>query len=236
MKNYFVKNSLLSVLIVSIVSTGTVFVSQDAYAQQKGKSTKKLYRWVDEKGNVLYLDTLPQEALGKQKEERSINTGQITNVISAAKTEEEIAALKALEEEEKINKENFEKQKESDIQLLIFPTEEIALDKFNQEMVQLEEKIKIIENSQKNRQEEITELLNSLGDREMSGEEITKEMHENILNIRKQIINNKKEKQNLINKKEIVKKEAVSFITRYRWLKANPEKIGLPMEIENNNQ
>ncbi len=234
MKNCFIKHTLLGTLSLSIIFTSSFLFIQDVYAQQKGKTTSKhLYRWVDEKGNVLYLDSLPREALGKERKEISINTGQTTNIIPATKSEEDRAALIAVEEQEKIAKEQFEKQKESDMQLLIFPSEEIALERFNQEMIKIEDQIKIIEETEKNRQEKIIELLNVLGDREVLGKEITKEMSQNIINTRNQILNNRKEKQILADRKKTIKEDAVNFITRYRWLKANPENIGLLMDTSN---
>jgi hypothetical protein len=64
-----------------------VFVSTNSYAK------KKLYKWVDENGNVSYSDQVPPKQIKKAHEELS-DHGVVLEKHSRAQTDEEILALK----------------------------------------------------------------------------------------------------------------------------------------------
>lgn len=76
-----------------------VLAPSDSYAK------KKLYKWVDENGNVSYSDQMPPKQIKKAHEEIS-DHGVVLEKHSKAKTGEEILALKKL----KIAKIEAEKQ------------------------------------------------------------------------------------------------------------------------------
>jgi hypothetical protein len=62
---------------------------------KSAKPTKKLYRWVDADGKVHIGDTLPEDALDRERREISATTGDTERVVSRALTPEERAAQAA---------------------------------------------------------------------------------------------------------------------------------------------
>jgi len=95
----FVFKSLLLGLICAGLLTAT------AHAQEKKKTSKspsnaagpqKLYKWVDDQGNVHYSERLPQEATGKATSTLN-RQGTVTRETGRALTPEELAAKQAAE-------------------------------------------------------------------------------------------------------------------------------------------
>ena len=70
---------------------------------------KKLYKWVDEDGNVHYSDRVPLEQIKKEHEELS-NHGVILEKIANARTEEEIKAEKDEKKRQMLADKEAEKQ------------------------------------------------------------------------------------------------------------------------------
>jgi chromosome segregation ATPase len=77
----------------------------------------KLYKWVDDDGNVHYTDRPPPES---SKEERQVlnERGMVTDTLERQKTPEEIAAAEALEQERLRQEKLAEEQATSDRALL----------------------------------------------------------------------------------------------------------------------
>ena len=92
---------------------------------QRGKSSKKLYRWVDADGKVQISDTLPPEMVGNERREISAGSGRTTDTVARELTPEERAAhdaeaARAATEAERL----AEQQRSEDAMLQSYATEE----------------------------------------------------------------------------------------------------------------
>jgi hypothetical protein len=90
------------VIVLLVVSL--LFIQGDAYAK------KKLYKWIDEDGNITYSDQVPPNQIKKKHEEISDN-GVVLEKIGNAKTKEEFLAEKEIKRKE-LEAEKLAKEKE----------------------------------------------------------------------------------------------------------------------------
>ncbi|MBS3743269.1 MAG: DUF4124 domain-containing protein [Wenzhouxiangellaceae bacterium] len=87
-------------------------------------SAQSVYKWVDEKGEVHYSQTLPPERAG-QAHARLNDDGLVTERVDRVKTAEELAALKAEQSEKREQAEQRRIQAQQDrLFLAAFPTED----------------------------------------------------------------------------------------------------------------
>lgn len=83
-------------LCLAIAAALAAAVPVTAHGQSGTKQTgKKLYRWVDKKGNVHFDDALPPEAVDQARTEFSAKSGNTTGSVDRALTAEERANLAA---------------------------------------------------------------------------------------------------------------------------------------------
>jgi len=71
-----------------------------------------LYKWVDENGEVRYTDRVPQSAATKKRQTLN-DQGVVISTKEAAKTADELAAIKKIESERKERLDREKKQKEA---------------------------------------------------------------------------------------------------------------------------
>lgn len=87
-------------------------------------SAQSVYKWVDEKGEVHYSQTLPPERAG-EAHARLNDDGLVTERVDRVKTAEELAALKAEQAENREQVEQRRIQAQQDrLFLAAFPTED----------------------------------------------------------------------------------------------------------------
>ncbi|MBS3746082.1 MAG: DUF4124 domain-containing protein [Wenzhouxiangellaceae bacterium] len=87
-------------------------------------SAQSVYKWVDEKGEVHYSQTLPPERAG-EAHARLNDDGLVTERVDRVKTAEELAALKAEQSEKREQAEQRRIQAQQDrLFLAAFPTED----------------------------------------------------------------------------------------------------------------
>jgi len=99
-----------------------------------------LYKWVDENGEVRYTDRMPQSA-SKKKHQTLNDQGVIINTKEAAKSPEELAAIKKAEKEDKerleADKKANEAQRKKDHALLLTFSSEAELEMAKEERIEV---------------------------------------------------------------------------------------------------
>lgn len=109
----------------------------------------RVYRWVDEKGQVHYSDRVPQKYADKERKEYD-GEGRLISTIEAAKTKEQLAAEKKKSADEAQRRKAAEEQEKADRALLTTYANTQELEKAREEQLamidaaieDLEEKLK----------------------------------------------------------------------------------------------
>lgn len=165
---------LISIFLVLLLS-GTV------------DAKKKLYKWVDENGNVSYSDQVSPDQIKKKHEELN-DQGVVVDKIRNARTKEEILAdkkVEKLEKEKQERKQALEKQRQNIIKAY---TNESEINRLKDErLAALERNIVLATESldfQKNSREQ---LMSMAADNERSGVEISKALKSRIVIVEEKI-------------------------------------------------
>lgn len=181
---------------------------------------KRLYRWVDEQGNVHYSDRVPAD---QARPEKSIlnQRGMTVDRIEAAKTAEQIAEEKRqrrLAEERRLQR---EEQAAYDRMLLnTFHNEADIVHARDSKITAVENVIHIAENSLKNLEHQQRLLVQQAAAAERAGKPIPERVSDGIRKVREQIretsayIDNKRQEQARI------RERYEQDIQRYRTIKA----------------
>ncbi|MFK8010631.1 MAG: DUF4124 domain-containing protein [Marinicellaceae bacterium] len=170
------KTNCVFILILSLI-----LLSGSANAK------KKLYKWVDEEGNVTYSDQVPPDQIKKEHQELN-KDGVVLEKISSAKTEEEIAA-----EREKVRlqkeAEKLAKEKEQIRQNIILAyTNEQEIVRLKEERISaLERNIELAHQSLKFQKTSREQIMKLAADSERDGVEISKALKSRIKTINEKI-------------------------------------------------
>jgi hypothetical protein len=189
-----------------------------------GTDAAKLYKWVDEEGNVRYSDRLPPKQA--QKGHETLNTqGIVVKKTAAAKSEEELAAAQKVQEELEAKlaaeKKIKEKRDRSDLVLLLTFSSEEEMDRVRDNRLDvLESVIKLIKKSITITDEKLANLENIAKKQYTSkGQEIPGGLAQNIeFFTRKKGIREQQLKLKETEKRKIIQQYEVD-LARYRFLK-----------------
>lgn len=169
-----------------------LFVSFDTFAQsrsQRGSTAvqKKLYCW-EENGSRVCGDTLPSEASGNARLELSTK-GTLRKEVDRALTPEEVNILKQQEllQQQKLKEEEAKRQQ---IQSLLakYPNEErIHLD-FESRINEIKTSVNILQNNQNKLKEVLIDRLTTLSELELEGKAISDKNKNDVIEIKKQML------------------------------------------------
>ena len=202
--------SILLVIVLLGLSTGT--------------DAAKLYKWVDEDGNIRYSDRLPPPQINKGHE--TLNPqGIVIKRTAAAKTEVELAAAQQAQEELEAKlaaeKKIKEKQDHKDLVLLLTFSSEAELGRVKDNRLDvLESVIKLIKKSITTTEEKLASLeLTAEQNYRSKGQEIPGGLAQNIgFFTRKKSIREKQLQLKKTEKRKITRQYQVD-LARYRFLK-----------------
>ena len=120
----------------------------------------KLYKWIDENGQVRYTDQIPQSAASKQHQTLN-QQGVVISTKEAARTPEEYAAFeKARKEREAREKIEKQERKIDQALLLTFSSEDELMQARDERILGVDSVIKLIYKSMALTQQRIDELEN----------------------------------------------------------------------------
>ncbi|VAW39214.1 hypothetical protein MNBD_GAMMA01-582 [hydrothermal vent metagenome] len=153
--------------LILIITMMLVLISSDASA------AKKLYKWVDEHGNITYSDKVPPSQIKKKHEELNKH-GVVLEKVANAKTKEEIKAARAerlrqIEAEKQA--EELERQRQTIIKTYTSESEITRLK--NERMAALQRNIELANQSLEFQKTSREQLLAIAADNERNGKEIS---------------------------------------------------------------
>ena len=105
-----------------------------------GPAQARMYRWVDDKGQVHYSDRVPQEYIGKERKEYD-EEGRLLSTIDAAKTEAQLAEERKRAAEEAQQRKQAEEQEKADRVLLKTYASAEELEKAREEQIAIIDKV-----------------------------------------------------------------------------------------------
>ena len=185
-----------------------------------GADGKRLYRWVDEQGNVHYSDQVPAD---QSRPAKSIlnERGMTVDQIEAAKTAEQLAEEKRLRQlEDERRREQQEQAARDRVLLNTFHSEADIIHARDSKITAVENLIHIAQNSLKQSEHQRRVLVKRAAAAERAGNPVPKEVAQEIRQVRRQIdetnqyIEQKREEQTQI------RKQYEQDILRYRTIKA----------------
>jgi len=194
----------------------------------------KLYKWVDENGQVHYSDTVPAKYLVKEHKEMN-EQGLSVKKVDAAETEEERAERKRIEQVKERKQQREEEQRRRDRVLLDTYTTERDLVAARDARIEavdsqiqlsdsiIEDSIKKIDKSEK--------LVDSL---KAQGKIVPETLYEKVDGERRQLETQREVRRLHIDKRKSVTNQFNDYILRFRELKS--EQLRLREQIEARNR
>jgi hypothetical protein len=186
-------------------------------------SAAKLYKWVDENGEVRYSDRMP--ASQSRLEHQTLNSrGMVVTTKKAAKTEEEIQALKdaekVLETKQEIEKIQKEAQGKLDRVLLLTFSSENELNRVKNGRIEvLDAVIRLIYNSIATAQDRLLRLEGDAKQQYTSkGRKVPGGLAQNIEESVRKIDNREKQLQVKLEEKYKIQKQFEIDVARFRLL------------------
>jgi hypothetical protein len=147
----------------------------------------KLYRWVDEQGNVHYSDRIPPDA-AKQERARLDERGVMVERTEAAKTEEELARDRELERLRAAQQKLLEEQQERDRVLLnTFRTEDDLFLARDKKIEAVDAQVKLTEGNIKRLKKRLADMQATAATTERQGEQVSPKYRADIEATRRQI-------------------------------------------------
>ena len=142
-----------------------------------GSAQARMYRWVDDKGQVHYSDRVPQEYIDKERKEYD-EEGRLLSTITAAKTEAQLAEERKRAAEEAQRRKKAEEQEKEDRVLLKTYASSQELEKAREEQLafidkaieSLEDKLKVLREKQSYREQDGAAAKNETKDQLQNSE------------------------------------------------------------------
>ena len=182
----------------------------------------KLYKWVDEKGNVHYSDKVPPEAAKLARQEMS-QAGVTVRRVERAKTQEELAAEAAQRLKDDEAHKLAEVQAQADRALMqSYSTEADLLRMRDQEMGVIESNMATAKLTIGSQEKSLSDLLAHAADFERNKKAVPKNVVDSIAAVRAQIEAQQKTLVEREASKATLRKEFEAKLARWRELSAKP--------------
>ena len=180
----------------------------------------KMYKWVDEKGQMHFGDKIPEQYLVKEHQELN-EQGVVVKTKEAAKTPEELAEARRLEAERKKIEAEKKRQAQRDRVLLdTYTTERDLIVARDSRLEAVDSQINlsksIIDDSSKN----ITSLEKQITSIKESNREVPKDLYRRLEIEKKQVEVQEVNMKNHIKRREDISVQFNDYITRFKELKA----------------
>ncbi len=160
-------------IIIFLVVTLS-FSASDALAK------KKMYKWVDENGNVSYSDTVQPEQIKKAHEELN-EQGVVVEKVGNARTDEEFYQdrLKELQKKKELEKQKRLEEKRQNI-IKAYTNEQEIIRLKDERISSLERNIELAEQSLTFQRASQEQLMSRAADSERNGQEVSKALKSRI--------------------------------------------------------
>lgn len=149
---------------------------------------QKLYRWVDEAGEVHYSDHLPPEEIDRARREISFTSGLAVGEVDRALTDEERAALLAEQARRRAQAASEDALRQRDDVLLgSYPSEGDLRRAYDERAALLAETLKATRIGIEAQRQSLTSLLGHAADLEMAGKQVNAKTLESLRAQREQL-------------------------------------------------
>ena len=187
-------------------------------------SAGKLYKWVDEKGNVHYSDRVPPEAAKLAREEKN-QDGVTVKEVARAKTQEELAAEAAQRVKDEEARKIAEAQAQADRALtLSYTSEDDLVRAREQELGVIETNMATAKLTIASQEKNLSELLAHAADFERNKKPVPQAVTDSIAHVRAQIEAQQKTLKEREASKQSVRDEYEAKLLRWRELSAKNAK------------
>lgn len=188
-------------------------------------SAGKLYKWVDEKGNVTYSDKVPPDAAKLARKEMN-EKGVTVKQVARAKTQEELAAEAAQRVVDAENAKLAEAQAQADRALMqSYTTEADLMRARDQELSVLDANIVTAKLTMGSQEKNLSDLLAHAADYERNKKAIPKSVADSIAHVRAEIEAQQKSLVDRAAAKDGVRKDYAAKLLRWRELSAKNTKV-----------
>lgn len=157
-------------------------VSMDALAQKK-----RLYRWVDESGNVFYSDQVPPAEVDRAREEFSERGTRAAQIDRAPTAEERRAAAEAAAAAAEAQLLAAEEERTKRNLVLTFPDEEDLIRTQQQRVDMIEGAITASRASLSSQERSLASMLSHAADAERAGQRVPANIADSIATLRQQV-------------------------------------------------
>jgi hypothetical protein len=179
----------------------------------------KIYRWVDEEGNVHLSDRVPTEHARRARSELS-ESGRELERTQEAKSAEEIARERELEKLRAEQQRLIELQQAKDQVLLrTFRTEDDLLMARNGKLTAIDSNIQVIRGNIRRMKDHLAEMQESAASMERQGQRLSKNLIQDIENTRTQLRDSYTAIIHKEQEKETIRNKAAKDLARFRSLR-----------------
>lgn len=185
----------------------------------------KMYRWVDQDGNVSYSDKVPPQ---QSKLERKVlnEKGRVVETVQAAKSEEQIELEKRLEILRKEQEKIIAKKKSNDKVLLsTFRNVDDLRFALNSKLVSVDAQKRVHEKTLENLKEDLQRALTRAAQEERSGRRVSDKLLGNIAEIEVLIVATNKNIAQVLKKRQAIESKFEKEIERFIFLTKNNKSV-----------
>lgn len=172
----------LKQLLTGTILVAFLAVTGDALAQQK-----RLYRWVDEDGNVFYSDQVPPDEVDRARDEFSERGTRAGQVERAPTAEERAAAAAAAAAEAEAKRAVAEEERNRRNLLIAYPNEEDLIRSQQQRIAMIEGNITASKASLSSQERSLASMLSHAADAERAGQRVPERIATSIATLRQQV-------------------------------------------------
>jgi len=191
-------------------------------------SAQRMYRWVDEAGNVHFSDKIPPEAAGQRREALN-KEGRVVGVVEAAKTREQFELEQRLELLRKEQEKIIAEQKSRDRVLLsTFRNEDDMRMTLQGKLQAIDAQLRVAQGNLLRLQKQLDAQFKEAASYELKDKKVPQPVLDEIAKTKAQIEQAQREIDNHLSKKQQVNDEFEADIKRFIFLtqaKTNAERI-----------
>lgn len=200
-----------------------------AFSQQSGSSSDRVYRWVDEEGNVHYTETLPPDFKDKKADvlddqglTRETDISLVPPPPAADNKKQEKGSLptdkSGMKRPEPLYSEREVRQQTDALLVLRYRSEDEILDAQNVEVRQLAYDSNLLSASRKSLEDAYAGNVRELADRQRAGVAIPPEELKAINNLKQKMALNEKDVQAMQARELEIQQKFAADLERYRYL------------------
>ncbi len=188
------------------------------FAVEQGAYGKKMYRWIDDNGNVFFSDQVPPDQI-RHKREALTDSARVLEVVEAAKSKEQIELEKRLQKLRREQQKLIEKQRTHDRVLLsTFRNLEDMEMALRGKLQALDAQRKVAEGNRTRLEKQLRRQLHKAAQFERENRTVPEKLTQAIKDTKQQLAGVKSEINRHLSKRKQVEDEFKMDIARFKYL------------------